>query len=144
MFMLRSELYINSSLMTPYVHSFRACIKNSFFSTWFPFKKRLKFHGLAFGASIDPSANLLSLNVGYTSTLQFMLPTFLERLRLSNTGRKLLFESRMLNLIASFVTELRNVRPVSIYFNPAKRGGRRGIRLYLTFVRRKKFNKDVK
>jgi hypothetical protein len=39
---------------------------------------------------------------------------------------------------------LRDVRPISVYFNPAKRGGRRGVRVYLSFVRRKKFNKDVK
>jgi hypothetical protein len=72
------------------------------------------------------------------------LPSYIERVCLSANHRKLLLESRVLAVVANFVTMLRDVRPISVYFNPAKRGGRRGVRVYLSFVRRKKFNKDVK
>jgi len=142
--MRKRVLFINHVYATSYLYSVNSIIKSFFLSLFFPFKRRLKFHGLAFGINFDKSERILSLNVGYTSTPVFLLPSYIERIQLSNSCRRASFEGRKLSMVASFVTMLRDVRPVSIYFNPAKRGGRRGIRLYLTYVRRKKFKKDVK
>jgi hypothetical protein len=140
----KHTLLFNIFVFTQYVNSFVAALQNITYSSLFLFKRRLKFHGLAFGAEFDIFSRGLILNVGYASAPVFLVAPVIERIKLSTTKRKLSFESRVLEVASNFVSSVQKVRPVNVYFNPAKRGGRRGIRVYLSVVKRKKFNKDVK
>ena len=140
----KNDLFLHTFISNQYVLSFSSMLYNFYFSLLFPFKKRLKFHGLAFSADYDKLQNTIALNVGYSSTPVFLVPEVIEVVIFNSARRKFLFESRFLNIMSNFVTRLRDVRPINVYFNPAKRGGRRGIRIYLSSVKRKKFNKDIK
>lgn len=113
-------------------------------SLFFPFKRRIRLHGLAFNVDFDNTARHLTLNAGLTQAPILHLPSFIESIMVSKSRRKVSFESRVRELVSNFVAVLRDIRPLGVYHNPAKRGGRRGIRIHLTKVRVKKFNKDVK
>jgi ribosomal protein L6P/L9E len=144
MLFLKKNLLLNFFIFTQYLYSFVSIFKNVCFSLLFPFKKRLKFHGLAFGVEFDQTLRMLSLNVGFASPPIFLVPKLITEIRVSTTQRKVLFESLLLEKVSNFTIQIKNVRPINTYFNPAKRGGRRGIRTYLSVIKRKKFNKDVK
>ena len=141
--LLRRNFLVYDFKFKQYIFSFISFITNVFSSSVFTFKKRLKFHGLAFNAELNYLNNLV-LNVGYAYSPMFIIPKAIEAVKSNSTQRKLLFSSRLLDVVANFTTTIKDVRPINVYFNPAKRGGRRGIRIYLCRVKRKKFNKDVK
>jgi ribosomal protein L6P/L9E len=144
--MISKDSYMTGySQSKQYLFAFIAFFINVEASLFFGFKRRLKFHGLAFGADYDYTLRELTLNIGYTSAPVMKLPACIEAVKQNRRSRrKLLFESPMLELISDLVFKLRNLRPVRIYYNPAKRSGRRGVRVYMTRVRRKKFKKDAR
>jgi len=143
LYLIHSNAFLlNNFILKYFLTSFVSFFVNFYYSLIFPFKRRVKLHGLSFGADLSASDRTLTLNVGFAHMPTIIVPSAVSRMFLSLNHRKLLFESRLLELVSRFVVDVKNIRPVGLYFNPAKRGGRRGIRVYLSFIKRKKFKKD--
>ena len=142
-FFKNTRIFMFSDTET-YLASYYSALRQIHAAFYFTFKRRLKFHGLAFGVDVAAQSRNLLLNVGYTGMQIVKIPSYISNFCINKAHRKLVVESRMIELVANFVSVIRDIRPMYVYFNPAKRGGRRGIRLHLSVVRRKKFKKDVK